>query len=194
MAGASTNKTLLLDVYCSKTINNTNFLLLYDNNSCSNLHLRHWKYDRFSLEEMNDVERKAEFRFLREDIYKLHDIMNIPEMFTCYAGVKVTRIEGICIVPKRYSYPIRYLDLIPRFGEPVSQFYMIANHVMNFIYVKWHHLLTSFNQPWVTPANMKRYAIYIHQSGARLENCWGFVDGTVRSVFRPGEGQRQLYN
>ena len=68
MAGASTNKTLLLDVYCSKTINDTEFLLLYDNNSCSNLHLPYWKYDRFSLEEMNDVERKAEFRFLREDI------------------------------------------------------------------------------------------------------------------------------
>ena len=97
IAGASTNKTLLLDAYCSKTINETQFLLLYDINSCSNLHLPYWKYDRFSLEDMNDDECRAEVRFLREDIYTLHDIMNIPEMLTCYNDVKVTGIEGLCI-------------------------------------------------------------------------------------------------
>ena len=102
MTGGSTNKTLLLDAYCSKTINDTKFLLLYDINSCSNLHLPYWKYGCFSLEDMNDDECKAEFRFLREDIYTLHDIMNIPEKFTCYNGVKVTGIEGLCILLKRY--------------------------------------------------------------------------------------------
>ena len=99
MAGASTNKTFLLDGYCSKTINDTEFLLLCDINSCSNLHLPYWKYDHFSLENMNDNKCKVEFRFLREGIYTLHD-MNITEMFTCYNGVKVT-IIGFCILLKR---------------------------------------------------------------------------------------------
>ena len=65
---------------------------------------------------------------------------------------------------------------------------------MNFIYERWHHLLTSFKQLRLSPANLKRYTDYIHQSEALLENCWGFVNATVRSVCRPGEGQRQLYN
>ena len=112
---ASTNKTLLLASYCSQTINDTHFVLLYDINSCSNLRLPYWIYDLFSLEDMNDDKCKAEFRFLREDIYSLHD-MNIPGLFTCYYGVKVTRLEGLCILLKRYSYPSRCLDLIPRFG------------------------------------------------------------------------------
>ena len=120
---------------------------------------------------MNDDECKAEFRFLREDIYTLHDIMNIPEKFTCYNGVKVTGIEGLCILLKRYSYPNRYLDLIPRFGRPVPQLCMIANHVMNFIYERWNHLVTSFKQPCLPPANLKRYADYIHQIAAPLEYC-----------------------
>ena len=115
-------------------------------------------------------------------------------MFTRYNGVKVTRIEGLCILLKRYSYPNWYLDLIPKFCRPVPQLCMIANHVTNFIYERWHHLLTSFNQPWPSPANLKRYANYIHQSGAPIEYCWGFMDGTVRSVCRPGERQRQLCN
>ena len=134
MAGASSNKTLLLDAYCSKTINDTEYLLLYDISSCSNRRLPYWKYYRFSLEDMNEDEFKAEFRFLREDIYTLHDIMNIPEMFTCYSDVKETKIEGLCILLKRFSCPNRYLDFIPRFGRPVPQLCMIVNHVMSFIY------------------------------------------------------------
>ena len=67
MAGTSTNKTLLMDVYCSKTINDTEFLLLYDVSLCSNLHLPYRKYDCFLLEDMNDDECKAEFRFLKEE-------------------------------------------------------------------------------------------------------------------------------
>ena len=54
--------------------------------------------------------------------------------------------------------------------------------------------INNFNQPWLSPANLKRYADYIYQNGAPLENCWGFVGGTVHSVCRPREGQRQLYN
>ena len=79
------------------------------------------EYDHFSLEDVNDDECKAEFRFLREDIYTLRDIINIPEMFTCCNGLKVTGIERLCILLKTYSYPNRYLDLIPKFGRPVLQ-------------------------------------------------------------------------
>ena len=101
---------------------------------------------------MNYNECEAEFRFLRVDIYTLNDITNIPEIFTSHNGVKVTVIEGLCILLKRYFYPNRYLDLIPMFGRPVPQLCLIANHVMTFIYERWHHLLTSFNQPWLPPA------------------------------------------
>ena len=57
--------------------------------------------------------------------------MNIPEMFTCYIGVKEPGIEGLCILLKRYSCPNRYLDLIPRFGRPVPKLCMVVNHVKN---------------------------------------------------------------
>ena len=49
-------------------------------------------------------------------------------------------------------------------------------------------------QPWLSPANLEAFANSIHQSGAALDNCWGFVDGTVRPVCRPGRNQRVLYN
>ena len=70
---------------------------------------------------------------------------------------------------------------------------MITNNVMNFIYERWHHLLFDLNQPWLSRANLELFAAAIHNRGAALENCWAFVDGTVRPISRPGN-QRVLYN
>ena len=34
----------------------------------------------------------------------------------------------------------------------------------------------------------------ILQKGAPLDNCFGFIDGTVRPICRPNRGQRTVYN
>ena len=38
------------------------------------------------------------------------------------------------------------------------------------------------------------YARAVYDKDAPLDNCWGFVDGTVIPVCRPGQDQRILYN
>ena len=62
------------------------------------------------------------------------------------------------------------------------------------MYDNWHYLLTDFNQPWLSPNCLEQFCDAIHRKGAALDNCWGFVDGTVRPVSRPGRMQRVLYN
>ena len=44
------------------------------------------------------------------------------------------------------------------------------------------------------PPKLLQYGQVIEQAGAALDNCWGFVDGTVRPVCRPSENQRAIYN
>ena len=34
----------------------------------------------------------------------------------------------------------------------------------------------------------------IKEKGAALQTCWGFIDGTVRPISRPGRNQRVMYN
>ena len=51
-----------------------------------------------------------------------------------------------------------------------------------------------FKQEWLSPANLQQYAQKIHDHGAPLQNCWGFIYGTVRTVCRPGQHQRVLCN
>lgn len=84
--------------------------------------------------------------------------------------------------------------MIPRIARPVPQLCMISNQIMNLLYTEWNHLLSSLNQPFLSPANLQQFADVIHQRGAALQNCWGFIDGTVRPVCKPGKNQRVLYN
>jgi len=65
---------------------------------------------------------------------------------------------------------------------------------MEHIYGQFHHLLDTMNQPWLAPHNLQIFCDAIHRKGAALDNCWGFVDGTVRPVCRPKGMQRVLYN
>ena len=101
-------------------------------NTSTNPDFPYWKYDRFCLEELNEDECKSEFRFLKNDIYALHEVMNIPEEFLCYNGVKFSGIEGLCILLKRFTYPCRLGDMIPKFARPVPQLSMIWNQVMDY--------------------------------------------------------------
>ena len=48
--------------------------------------------------------------------------------------------------------------------------------------------------PFLQPGELHRYAEAIYQHGAPLQNCFGFIDGTVREIARPKYNQRVMYN
>ena len=54
-------------------------------------------------------------------------------------------------------------------------------------------MLEEFNLPFLTPIKLEEYCRAIKRKGAALDNCFGFIDGTVRPVCRPTVNQR-MYN
>ena len=66
--------------------------------------------------------------------------------------------------------------------------------MLNHIYANYNRFFTGFNHPWLSRVALQSYANIIHDKGAALDFCWGFVDGTVRPVCRPNQNQRILYN
>ena len=188
------NRLAILEAYSDGNLNEEEFILSFDINRSTNLDLPYWNYEKFDLENMSNDECKAEFRFLKNDIYTLHDVMRFPEEIVCSNGFKVPGLYALCVLLKRFAYPCRYLDIMPRFGLSIPQLSMISNKAMNIIYDDWGHLLRSFEQEWLSPENLSNYANIVHQRGAPLPNCWGFVDGTVRRICRPGVNQRVMYN
>ena len=175
-------------------MNDREFVLLYDANRSKNPDFPYWNYERFELDELTNAECNAEFRFYKHDIYKLADALQLPDEFVTYNGLIVESISALCIYLKRFSYPCRYGDMVFHFARPVPEICIITNHMIDWIYNQWHHLLTTYNHNLLSPANLMLYADAVHQSGAALNNCWGFIDATVRPVCRPGVNQTVIYN
>ena len=101
---------------------------------------------------------------------------------------------GLCIILRRFAYPCRYYDLIPIFGRPVAELCMIANQVTDFIYDLHGPRISQWNHVLLQPEKLQHYADTIVSKGAALQNCFGFGDGTVRAICRPGRQQRLVYN
>jgi len=176
-----------------KFLDDYEFILLYDLNKPKNPDIPCGQ-KRFNIDELCDDECQTNFRFYRNDIYRLSEVLDLPDEIECYNGLIVDKVEALSMYLKRFAYPCRYADMVPLFSRPVPQICMVTNEVMNHIYDRWHHLLSDLNQPWLSPANLERFAEAVHDRGAALDNCWAFVDGTVRAISRPGENQRVLYN
>ena len=66
--------------------------------------------------------------------------------------------------------------------------------VLDWVYTTHGYRLKSLNQPFLSRDCLESYAIAIARKGAPLRNSFGFVDGTVRQICRPGKNQRMVYN
>jgi len=138
------------------------FLAIYDCVNKKNPCIPYSDYGRFHLDRITDDECKTEFRFGKPEISLLAESMDIPESFTCSNGTKATGIEGLCIVLKRYSYPCRYVDMVPRFGRSIPELCEITSEVSDFIYDNYAYLLHTMNQPWLSPDHLQSFADAIH--------------------------------
>lgn len=66
-----------------------------------------------------------------------------------------------------------------------------AFQIMDDIYDRFHHLLDSLDLVWLDP---EAFAEAVHEKGAPLTGCWGFIDGTPRPIARPVRNQRIMYS
>ena len=134
------------------------------------------------------------YRFRKDDIFRLRRSLGVPQMITLENGWRVDGLEALCITLQRYAYPCRYGDLLKTYGRPVPHLCMIVKWMTNFIYDNHGHLVSSLAQDWLSPQHLQSFANAIHLKGAALSNCWGFVDGTVRPICRPDQHQGVTYN
>ncbi|XP_031570409.1 uncharacterized protein LOC116304769 [Actinia tenebrosa] len=160
-------------------ISEEEFLILYEANTSKNLPFPHGNYSRFELENIDEAECLREFRVRKSDVPCLKVALGLPDAFSCEQRSLAEGTEGLCIVLKRLAYPCRYSDMIHRFGRPVPEISMICNHVIDWIYDHHSHKITEWNFNILNPALLETYAAAVTQKGAALNNCFGFVDGTV---------------
>lgn len=84
--------------------------------------------------------------------------------------------------------------MIHGFARPVPELYMISDTVLDWMYRVHNHRMTSWSQPFLSRECLQNYTDSISAKRAQLKNCFGFIDGTVPPVCRPGKRQKVVYN
>ena len=194
MASLATVRDALLISRYQNIIDDVEFALLYDESS-SRLTFPYCKFERFDIDAWDESECRTELRFGKQDLDLLRRNLPIPDEIVCSQRSVCDGMEVMCILLKRLAYPCRYTDMVPRFGRNPTELCLIFNEVLDFIYTSHRHRLQNWDRnPFLQPYQLHRYADAIHQQGAPLNNCFGFVDGTVRGIARPKYNQRVMYN
>ena len=121
-------------------------------------------------------------------------MLQILPKFKCSLRSVADGMEALCMLLKRSSYPCRYADMVSRFGRPIPVLSMVTNQVLDFIYDTHGRRVLQWNHNLLNPRSLEEYTYAVSRKGAPLDNCFGFVDGTVRPVSRPEENQTVLYN
>ena len=142
MHGLRETREFLLTAYQDGDIDDIEFCLLYDMNRSKNIDYPYWCYDPFQLYQMDDSECWSKFRFYKNDIYRLKDALQIPDVVRTYNRMAVNGEEALCIFLKRFSFPCRYSDLIPRFGRLVPAYSIITSTIMEHIHISASNTLT----------------------------------------------------
>ena len=128
MASFRETRSVLVLAHDQGVIDEEEFVLLCDLNTSENLDYPYRTYSAFDLETICDDECRSYFRFYKADIYRL------AEEITCYNHSIFQGLEAFCALLKRFSYPCRYVDMIPRFGRAVPELSMMSNYCLDFIY------------------------------------------------------------
>ena len=181
MFSRQTTQDALAFMIMEDVIDEVEFLMLFETVNKKNPSFPFWSHDRFDLPRITEEEYKAEFRFGLAELPLLAKVLAIPDTFVCRNGTVATGIKGLCILLRRFAYPCRLSDLIPRFGRSVPELSEIISEVSSHIFNNYGYLLRSLDQPWLQPDCLQRFADAIYGRGSALSNYWGFVDGTVIS-------------
>ena len=168
-------------------------LMLYNYNWSKPL-FPYWKFEPFNVDTWDDEECRTELCFTKGDLPVLKELLGVPDKITCQQGTTCSGEEALFILLKRFPYPCRYCDMVGHFGRNLTEICLIFNQLLDLVYEQHHHRLESWNQPFLSSEMLQSYADATYNKGAPLENCFGFVDGTVRRTIRPNYNQRVMYN
>ena len=135
-------------VLCAEDVlEDEEFILLLEDITRPALELPYWKFPRLNVADISDC--LTEIRFEKEDFPRLACALRLPPKFMCSNGTTANDIEALCLLLRRFAYPWRYSDLIPRFGRSIPEMSQITGEIMGYMSTTFEHLLRTVNQPWL---------------------------------------------
>ena len=122
----------------------------------------------FDWENIDEITCKVEFRFDKQHIPLLQEVLQFPAMVDIPHATECSGLEVLCILLKRFAYPVRYCDMVPMFGRSVPELCKITLYGINHVFNNHRFRLQNWNQPFLSAQNLASYASAIHSKGAPL--------------------------
>ncbi|CAN0523240.1 unnamed protein product, partial [Laminaria digitata] len=135
---------------------------------------------------------------LKTQIATMMKLLGVPDAIRTDCGYVVSGREAFCLLLHRLAFLKRLTDMRVLFGVAESCICEAFNYMLHFMDVTWGGLL-SLAMDRLVP-RLRDFAEALHSWGSPLDNCWGFIDGTVRGIARqvwnkmPVREQRAFYN
>lgn len=149
---------------------------------------------RFDINVLSDRDCVDRFRFRKVHLAYLLMQFQLPSFFSTEERYRVSAIEALCITLERLGYPARWQEQEKKFGRSNSNLSSIFYYVCEHIASRCAPLLKG---DWDRVSlRLEDFASAVQAKGSALPNIWGFIDGTVRKICRPGNSteQRAMYN
>ena len=144
----------------------------------------------FDRENLTSDQVILNFRFSKSQIYRLCDLLEFPDWLITEKGSKIKGIEGLCLLLRRLAYPQRLHDDIKLFGYSAPELSRFFNASLFHVHDRFQHLLVDLNQPWITAAEVQKWADAISDKGSPFDKCIGFIDGTNLPICRQARHTR----
>ena len=84
-------------LYVNDLIDEDDFLLVANECELKAPVFPYWKYQHFTLEEVNDEECLSDFHFKKEDLPRIARVLRIPQKVACENETVADQLEGLCI-------------------------------------------------------------------------------------------------
>lgn len=148
----------------------------------------------FNFNAYSDADCLFYFRFRNTDICRLVVALAWPEgqTKTDRNRYAVSPIIATCIMLRRLASPARWRDLEAMFGKHASQLSEIFwEGIEHFVAARGHLLSACLTTALLGP-RLEEFAKAVYDKSGCLENCIGFIDGTVLGIARPSGNMLQL--
>ena len=131
---------------------------------------------------MSDLECRMKFRFTRDEIKRIAPLLWSRPWVKLSTRERVPRLEALCILLRRLSYPNRLVDLMDIFPRHLARLSEIITVTLNEIHERFIYLRI-MNPDIYTTEQLHVLADAVAAKGdVQLTTCFGFIDGTVRAI------------
>lgn len=120
-------------------------------------------------------------------------MLDLPSVVRADNGALEDSVTALAMLCSRLAWPRRLADIQLALGWESSRVSRIADVTAAHLFERWKHVLR-YDHHRLRPQTLRRFADKLVEAGCSLDNCWGFLDGTLRKVARPDWNQRILYN